>query len=294
MYNIVYMSNISEQLENGTDDTVVSAAYGTEHPGGPPDPSTYLVEVVPNNEAEVGVSCEHGPTYKLEVEPARALEAFMDERLLARVLENARIERGVHGPELSKTQLEEELEYLEREGLSYASSTLLVPGVGIPLYHVKSAGWLFDGAESEIQHVASSDSGSSGGTAEDFFANQTDFESLSELASFLRAGPQKTDMNEVNAKFSTKGLLGVVVRKAPSRRTLLEGIITHKYMLQKGYNIPLFVYDQDKGEIEPLDYNDETVKGCLEELVNEKIRVIYDSALAKLKIRDSQSELHKR
>ena len=237
---------------------------------------------VKSQETEEPTLSTEKETTKLEIGPESALEAFMGGRLLARVVENSSIERGLDGHELSQQVLQEELGYLEGDGLSHASSTLIIPGIGIPLYHVKHAGWLFDGKESEIQHVASSDSGSSGGTAEDFRANQADFQSLPELASFLRNGPQKMDMNEVNAKFSAKGLVGVVVRKAPSRKTLLEGIMTHKYMLQRGYKIPLFVYDQDRGELEPFQYTDGTVKDCLAEVRDEKVRAIYAKAIQKL------------
>jgi hypothetical protein len=219
-------------------------------------------------------------SFTFEVGPEKAMEAFQNERLLVRMLENPSVERGTEGVELNFRTHRRELELLETNGLNGASSTLIVPDHGITLYADKAAGLLFDGNESEIIHVADKDSGSSGSSAEDFRANDSNIHNLSELASLIKETVGKSPMNEVNANFDTKGLVGILVRKAGSSLTMMQGIMTQRYMGQKGYHLPLFIYDQDHGTLTPSPYTGEKTEEYIAlSAMPEKLKGIYSEGM---------------
>jgi len=202
------------------------------------------------------------------------MELFKGNKLLARAMEPARL--GADG-DFHFEPWDEELKSLGKEGLQYVSTTLLVAGEEVPTY--KSYGMLVDSDKAEIAHIAKDDSNSRGSTPEDFSAAETDVKSLEGLADIIK-NQTEGRINEVNAHFRQEAVRGLFVTKESSVGKV-EAYMTQLYLMTQGEDLPLFVYSQKMGELEPADFTSENVEQLLAGVKTEKLRVKYKESIEK-------------
>ena len=144
------------------------------------------------------------------------------------------------------------------------SSTLLIPNVGVHTY--KNVGFLVDSDLARIQHIAKSDSGSSGSFSNgDFFANNADFNSIEQLANHI-AQNKDTTMNEVNMAIPFDSVIGLAMVKCDnSLGNLKRMIIVQKCIYQlTGINFDIYEYDMKIGKIGKIDLTDELIEKMCE------------------------------
>ena len=159
----------------------------------------------------------------------------------------------------------DEFEYLMNEGLNSLSTTLVIPGVGVKNY--KNIGFLINSDLAECFHIAKTDSGSCGSVRlGDFSANKPDFDSISELANYIRE-TKETTMNEVNVNVKLDGIVGLFINKCTISDTLLKKIYIVRVLLKSltGIIYPTYLYDWTLGKLEKIEITDELA----EELANE-------------------------
>ena len=137
------------------------------------------------------------------------------------------------------------------------SSTLLIPNVGVKTY--KNVGFLVDSDFAGIQHIALSDSVSSGSFKDgDFRANRSDFDTLEELANYIKIN-NYTTMNEVNISIPLNSVVGLVVIKCANELKHLKSMLAVRGCLAEltGIEFNIFEYDSDSGKIKEVDLTDE-------------------------------------
>ena len=140
------------------------------------------------------------------------------------------------------------------------SSTLLIPNVGVKTY--KNVGFLVDSDFAEIQHIALSDSGSSGSFRNgDFMANCSDFETLDRLANYIKVN-NYTTMNEVNISIPINSVVGLVVIKCGNELKHLKAMMAVRECLHEltGIQFDIFEYDSNYGKINQIDLTDELIE----------------------------------
>lgn len=117
-------------------------------------------------------------------------------------------------------------------GISSASSTLIVPGIGVSTY--KNIGFLVNSDLANCFHISKSDSGSSDDINNgDFFANRSDFKTIMELANYIKVS-NDTTINELNIISSIDSIVGLFIDQCPRPDEYDELIIgdiedIHKY-----------------------------------------------------------------
>lgn len=139
------------------------------------------------------------------------------------------------------------------------SSTLLIPNVGVKTY--KNVGFLIDSDLTNIEHIAKSDSGSSGNIRNgDFFANRSDFVSLEQLADYISESKDIT-MNEINISIPLNAVLGLVVVKCNNELIHIQRmLVVRKCLLDTtGIEFDIFEYDQQAGKITQIDVTEDLV-----------------------------------
>lgn len=140
------------------------------------------------------------------------------------------------------------------------SSTLLIPNVGVRTY--KNVGFLVDSDFAGIQHIALSDSGSSGSFKNgDFRANRPDFDTLDQLANYIKVN-NYTTMNEVNMSIPLNSVVGLVVVKCGAELKNLKRMLAVRDCIYKltGIQFDIFEYDNNFGKIEQIDLTDELIE----------------------------------
>ena len=140
------------------------------------------------------------------------------------------------------------------------SSTLLIPNVGVRTY--KNVGFLVDSDLAGIQHIADSDSGSSGSFANgDFRANQSDFKSIEQLADYIKKN-NHTTMNEINIAIPLDSVVGLVVLKCGNELKNLKSMMVVRKCLYEltGIEFDIFEYDSKLGKIIKIDLTDEFIE----------------------------------
>lgn len=140
------------------------------------------------------------------------------------------------------------------------SSTLLIPNVGVRTY--KNVGFLVDSDFAGIQHIALSDSGSSGSFKNgDFRANRPDFDALDQLANYIKVN-NYTTMNEVNMSIPLDSVVGLVVVKCGDELKHLKRMLAVRDCIYKltGIQFDIFEYDNNFGKIEQIDLTDELIE----------------------------------
>ncbi len=158
----------------------------------------------------------------------------------------------------------DEFEYLMADGLYSLSTTLVIPGVGVKNY--KNMGFLINSDLAECFHIAKTDSGSCVSIRlGDCCANKPDFDTLAELATFIRE-TKETTMNEVNVNVKLDGIVGLFINKCTISRTLLKKIYIVRELLKSitGIEYPIYLYDWTLGKFEKIEITNELA----EELVN--------------------------
>ncbi|MBR6231901.1 MAG: hypothetical protein IKQ99_02250 [Alphaproteobacteria bacterium] len=193
------------------------------------------------------------------------LQLFKEDKLLARAMGNSELSRNTNKkPPFFRdfTIWATEVDLSLHDGLTTASSTLLVAGEKIPTY--KSIGFLIDSTKAEIIHVADSDSCSGGDVANgDFRAAKTDLTTLAELADKTRK-EKLTNMNEVNICIKNDAIVALFANKASSERPKAEILLAQEYYkMQTETELPIFIYDSDKGALTPFEITEDEKKNFL-------------------------------
>lgn len=191
-------------------------------------------------------------------------KVFENGTLLVRALDSPRITKTPAGIGLDYDAINNELEDLqdqEGDGLSYASSTLLLPGKRVPTY--KGFGFMFDGSESELHHLHPQDSGSNG-QGKDFRAAESRITSLAELAEVIQENPTPP-MNEVNASFRESNLMGIFANEASKPTNKLDAWFTRHHLTNKtDKQLPLYIYNTEAGTIQQWEPTLEEIKTLIE------------------------------
>lgn len=140
------------------------------------------------------------------------------------------------------------------------SSTLLIPNVGVRTY--KNSGFLIDSDLVNVQHIAKSDSGSSGNFKNgDFFANKSDFETLEQLANYIKHS-KDTTMNEINISIPLESILGLVVVKCNTELRHIKRMMAVRQCIFEltGIEFDIYEYDINCGKIKQIDLTDELLE----------------------------------
>lgn len=210
------------------------------------------------------------------------IKLFEQGKLLARAMESPSICRN---PETKVFSYDfsvwaNEYEEAKEEGLGSLSTTLLVAGESIPTY--KPIGFLLNSDETDIRHVAETDSGSSGNEKyENFRANFTGIKSLSELQEIIKSKHENV-MNEVNVNMSENAYIGLFANKALSQLPIAHMLLAQKYYeLQTGTILPMYVYDAKKGQLENIDITLEEkmniIKNCIDSKILRSSNIFYET-----------------
>ncbi len=150
-----------------------------------------------------------------------------------------------------------EFAWMANNNFSSVSSTLLIPGVPVETY--KNVGFLVDGSKAVCHHIAISDSGSSGNVAEGtFMANKADFNTLTELANFIKSNNYST-MNEVNINLNLDAVIGLVILKCAREDLLLKNMLIVKSCIKDltGIDYPIYEYDGFLGKISEVEITEQ-------------------------------------
>lgn len=187
-----------------------------------------------------------------------AIEVFNSGNLIVRAVDNPGLVRMDGKIVYDCSVLAHEFEMMMSEkGMSSVSSTLIVPGEHVSTY--KTIGFLVDARKADCFHIAKSDSGSGGNVNEgDFFANEADFETINELAQYIKA-TKSHDINEVNLNLNIDGVIGLVFNESVNYQRNLQGLIVFQRMLFKLTNkyYPIYMYSKDKGLLQSVELDEE-------------------------------------
>jgi len=170
---------------------------------------------------------------------------LLGDRLLARAIDGIRPVRDAGVVRLSFQVWDDEADLLAgQEGMRYVSTTLLIANE--PVHTYKGCGFLVNGDTARIVHVSELDSNSAGGDT-DFRAAATNLANLDELAQAVRGAP--ADMNEVNAHFGSRDVLGLFAVDARSPTNKVDAYLIQSHLRDRGWDLPVFVYDPRLGSL---------------------------------------------
>lgn len=193
------------------------------------------------------------------------LELFQKDKLLVRAMDYSDLSRKDGDKSAYYRNFDvwaKEVDMSLHNKLTSISSTLLVAGERIPTY--KNIGFIINSDKAEILHVSDVDSGSSGDAVNgDFYAIKSDLSTLFELADKTRK-EKLTDMNEVNVSIGNDAIVGLFVDKAVSDLPKSHILLAQEYYkMHTGKELPIFVYDSQKGDLQPLKMSEEDKKDFL-------------------------------
>lgn len=189
---------------------------------------------------------------------AMTFQSFENKSLLARAMDTVFVD-GFLIADGYRSSWGQESELLLEEGVSHASCTLLLPGCHVDTY--KSYGFLFDGQVAKVEGAYKGD----GNTCINEFgekATNSDFESLADLAKYVETQSDRPKMNEVVATFSHNSLRGLFIRKERNSLfsylgvppdQLLNLLYIRKRLSKTLGELPIFIYDEVKGNLEALE-----------------------------------------
>jgi hypothetical protein len=217
----------------------------------------------------------------------KIVELFQQGKILARAMDNPRINRKYGSDSFSYdfSVWAAEYDIAKCEGLMSLSTTLLLPNENIPTY--KAIGFLIDSDKADIRHISESDSGSNGNERDgDFWANETNIYSLSELANIIH-NKHENIMNEVNINMRENAYAGLFANKAQSPRVLANIILSQKYYeLQTGIILPIFIYDTKVGSLINIDMTpiqkEDIIKECLDNKILRSSSISYEDSNGEL------------
>lgn len=231
---------------------------------------TQLVSVVPCSETETAPKSD-------------VIELFESETLLVRAMDSLRLSRDGTDIVLDYETIDRELsEVLESpDGLSYASSTLLIPEKSVPTY--KGFGFIFDGNKSDIHHLSEMDSVSSG-QGDDFRASKSDIHSLAELATAVKE-ETSPNMNEVNATFKSESLKGLFALEAMRASSVIDAWFSQQHIKQTtGIDLPLYTYSIKQGALKETTHDVDEMRALIDTNYREGsvIHTAYSGALNRI------------
>lgn len=196
---------------------------------------------------------------------------YNDGKLLVRAMDFPLLKRGLDDLEYDCTTWANEFCLLMNGTLSSASSTLIVPTVGVSIY--KSIGFFVNSDLANCFHISKSDSSSYGNTNDgDFFANKSDFQSVWELANYIKTN-NYTAMNEVNINTSIDSVEGLFFVECKKQDLLLQMIYVVRFCLKKitGIDYPIYSYDVKNGKLNYIELTDELEKQIVQNLKSKKV-----------------------
>lgn len=191
---------------------------------------------------------------------------YNNEKLLVRAMDWPQFKNGINGLEYDCTTWTNEFCMLMNGCLSSASSTLIIPDVGVTTY--KNIGFLINSTLANCFHISKLDSGSSGDIKKgDFFANKTDFKTITELANYIKAN-NDTTMNEVNIQASIDSVVGLFINECLQQNKLLQMIYVVKKCLENitGIDYPIYSYNSKEGKINKIELTNELEEQIIQTL----------------------------
>ena len=198
-------------------------------------------------------------------------EIYNNGKLLVRAMDFPQLKKGEDGLEYDCSTWANEFCMLNNGTFSSISTTLLVPGVGVSTY--KNIGFLIDSDLADCFHIAKSDSGSSGNTSNgDFFANKADFQTIDELANYIKTN-NDTTMNEVNINTSIESVRGLFFNECPRQELLLQMTYVARSCLKNitGVEYPIYSYDSNNGRMNHVELTKELEEHIIQNLKTNKI-----------------------
>jgi len=178
------------------------------------------------------------------------MEKFREGELLIRVMDPPRISKGLDGLELDVQTWEDELDFMaSKEGMVHTSTTLVMEGKEIALYH-KPFGFIFDAEKVVVEHVALTDSGSSVSKSGELYANSTDLKTIEELKDIYQKREGAESMNEINATIKSDAVVGLVIRRGVRSVSTLAGFEVAREIVERELgDLPVYEYDERTGEM---------------------------------------------
>lgn len=198
-------------------------------------------------------------------------QIYNEEKLLVRAMDWPQLQKNENDLEYDCTTWANEFNLLASGKLSSASTTLIIPNVGVSIY--KNIGFLINSDLVNCFHIAVSDSGSSGDIQRgDFFANNSDFDDIQGLSNYIKDN-NSTIMNEVNVVASLDSVLGLFINKCGQHQYLLsQALVIQKFlnhMLDIEY--PIYLYDSKCGNIERIELTVELQEEIMSNLKTKNI-----------------------
>lgn len=196
---------------------------------------------------------------------------YNENKLLVRAMDWPMLSKGMDGLYYDCTTWANEFCFLMNENLSSASSTLIVPNVGVPTY--KNIGFLINSDLANCFHISKSDSCSNGNIDNgDFFANSPDFSTIEELATHIKNN-NDTNMNEVNIKTSIESVVGLFINECSGQDRLLQMIYIVKKCLFKLTEIdyPIYLYSRKEGKLKEIELSLEKEQQIINTLLTSQI-----------------------
>lgn len=191
---------------------------------------------------------------------------YNEGKLLVRAMDWPQLKNGINGLEYDCTTWANEFYLLMNGGISSASSTLIVPNIGVSTY--KNIGFLINSDLANCFHISKSDSGSSGDINNgDFFANRSDFKTIMELANYIKVS-NDTTMNEVNIISSIDSIVGLFIDQCPRQDELLQIIYVIKKCLFNITDIdyPIYLYNSTEGKLNKIELTNELEQQIIQKL----------------------------
>lgn len=187
-----------------------------------------------------------------------AIEVFDSSNLIIRAVDNPRLSRENGRIIYDCSTLAQEFEMMLSEGgMSSVSSTLLIPNEHVSTY--KAIGYLVDARKVNCFHICKSDSGSFGNTTNgDFNANNADFNTVSELAQYIKS-TKDGNMNEINMNIKIDGVIGLVYNEATDNIRNMQAMIIFQSTLYRLTNTlyPIYMYSRNKGTLQLIELTEE-------------------------------------
>ena len=198
-------------------------------------------------------------------------EIYNAGKLLVRAMDFPQLKKGTNCLEYDCTTWANEFCMLTNDMLSSASTTLIIPNVGVSTY--KNIGYLINSDLANCFHISKSDSGSSGNiNSGDFLANKADFETISQLANHIKNN-NDTTMNEVNINTTIESVEGLFFNECPRRDLLLQMIFVVRTCLKNitGVEYPIYSYNMSEGKLNYVELTDELEQKIIQSLKNSKV-----------------------
>lgn len=187
-----------------------------------------------------------------------AIEIFNSDNLIIRAVDNPTLTREDGKVLYDCSTIAQEFEMMMSDsGMNSVSSTLLIPGEHVSTY--KAIGYLIDARKADCFHICKSDSGSSGNVTDgDFKANQADFDTVSELAEYIK-NTKDHRMNEINLNLTIDGVIGLVFNESINYIRNLQAVIIFQSALFKLTNTyyPIYMYSKEKGTLQIIELTEE-------------------------------------